>query len=158
MFESYHQSLYRYVEPSSVTPWALPAVERALHASLVALVRVTGYLRKTESAGNFDKDAQDFKKLLVIFKRRIRGAMEGMDKNETQLVLNKLDSIIDDWHERAKAQEINRFETLKTGHQFKPLFKVFEDLENFPTAWRTLNSMRSVDTETHLLVRGEKND
>lgn len=156
MFKNYHQALYRYVEPTSVTPWALPAVERALHASLIALVRVTGYLRKTESAANFDKDAQDFQKLLVIFKRRLKESMEGMDLNEAQQVFTKLDNIINDWHERAKAEEINCFDATKTGNQFKPLFKVFEDIENFPAAWRTLNSMRSVDTETHLLVRGEK--
>ena len=34
-FSSYHQALYRYVEPTSITPWAKPARERALHAALI---------------------------------------------------------------------------------------------------------------------------
>ena len=38
-FTAYHRSIYREVEPTSVTPWALPARERALHAALVVLVR-----------------------------------------------------------------------------------------------------------------------
>jgi len=38
-FRSYHQALYRWVEPTSVTPFAIPVRERALHAQIVTLVR-----------------------------------------------------------------------------------------------------------------------
>ncbi|MEC8737566.1 MAG: helicase-related protein, partial [Planctomycetota bacterium] len=38
-FQAFHESIYRYVEPVSVTPWALPARERALPATIVASVR-----------------------------------------------------------------------------------------------------------------------
>lgn len=38
-FRSYHQRLYAAVEPTSVTPFSLPALERALHAVLVGYVR-----------------------------------------------------------------------------------------------------------------------
>jgi hypothetical protein len=38
-FRAYHQSIYRWVEPTSVTPFALPVRERALHAQLVTMVR-----------------------------------------------------------------------------------------------------------------------
>lgn len=41
-FRSYHASLYRQVEPTSVTPFAAPVRERALHALLVTLVRFLG--------------------------------------------------------------------------------------------------------------------
>ncbi len=41
-FRSYHQSIYRWVEPTSVTPFAVPVLERALHAQLVTLVRCWG--------------------------------------------------------------------------------------------------------------------
>jgi hypothetical protein len=37
-FRSYHQSIYRWVEPTSVTPFAVPVRERALHAQVVTLV------------------------------------------------------------------------------------------------------------------------
>jgi len=39
-FKSYHQSLYRWVEPTCVTPFSLPTRERALHAIVVILVRL----------------------------------------------------------------------------------------------------------------------
>ena len=41
-FRGYHESFYRFVEPTSVTPFSLPALERALHAGLVILARQVG--------------------------------------------------------------------------------------------------------------------
>ena len=43
-FRSYHQRLYAQVEPTSVTPFSPPAIDRALHGLLVALVRQLGDL------------------------------------------------------------------------------------------------------------------
>ena len=41
-FRAFHQSIYRYVEPTSVTPFAVPVTERALHALIVTLARYWG--------------------------------------------------------------------------------------------------------------------
>jgi len=41
-FRSYHQRLYAQVEPTSVTPFSPPVLDRALHAVLVAYVRQHG--------------------------------------------------------------------------------------------------------------------
>lgn len=38
-FRGYHQKLYAQVEPTSVTPFSAPAIERALHGVVVSLVR-----------------------------------------------------------------------------------------------------------------------
>ena len=38
-FKQYHESMYRHVEPSSVTPFSIPAMEKALHAVLTILLR-----------------------------------------------------------------------------------------------------------------------
>ncbi len=38
-FRSYHEKLYAQVEPASVTPFSPPALERALHAVMLAYVR-----------------------------------------------------------------------------------------------------------------------
>lgn len=41
-FRTYHERLYAQVEPTSVTPFALPVMKRALHAALVSYVRLAG--------------------------------------------------------------------------------------------------------------------
>jgi hypothetical protein len=41
-FKSYHDRLYAQVEPTSVTPFSPPAVERALHAVMAAILRLSG--------------------------------------------------------------------------------------------------------------------
>ena len=38
-FRTYHQSLYAQVEPTSVTPFAMPVLRRALHAAAVSYIR-----------------------------------------------------------------------------------------------------------------------
>lgn len=38
-FRTYHQRLYAQVEPTSLTPFALPVVQRGLHGAIVSLVR-----------------------------------------------------------------------------------------------------------------------
>jgi superfamily II DNA/RNA helicase len=38
-FRTYHSAFYKHVEPTSVTPYALPVLERALHAVLVIIAR-----------------------------------------------------------------------------------------------------------------------
>ncbi|MEZ8927934.1 MULTISPECIES: helicase-related protein [unclassified Vibrio] len=158
-FRSYHQALYRYVEPTSVTPWAMPAVERALHASLIALVRMSGHLKDNKSAKFFDKESDIFKKLRSIFEQRIGDSMLGMDESERNKVFDYLSDVIDKWHEKATCGEspINLYEAGGAGKQYKALFKPFDANNSNNEAWNTLNSMRSVDTETHILVRGESN-
>lgn len=41
-FRTFHQRLYASVEPTSVTPFSTPAMERALHAVIVGYVRNFG--------------------------------------------------------------------------------------------------------------------
>lgn len=38
-FYSYHQSIYKYVEPITVTPFSSPVLERTLHAQIISIAR-----------------------------------------------------------------------------------------------------------------------
>ena len=56
-FRSYHESLYRTVEPTSVTPWSLASRERSLAGALVMLMRHTfSKLAPNDAAVRMDLD------------------------------------------------------------------------------------------------------
>jgi len=153
-FNTYHQALYRHVEPTSITPWALPARDRAFHASLVALVRLSGHLLGNEDVGRFDKNNDEFKSLNINFRERVIASALDMEQSEIDKIINHLVAIIDEWHAAARDGEINRYDAGKGGQQFNPLLKEFGKTKK-KGLWDTLNSMRNVDTETLIKVWGE---
>jgi hypothetical protein len=53
-FKQYHESFYRYVEPTGATPFSKPARERSLKALLVAMIR------NSEPSLAYEKDASKF--------------------------------------------------------------------------------------------------
>ena len=55
-FRSYHESFYRFVEPTGATPFSRPARERALHAVLISIMRQMTGMSEDKDAINFDKE------------------------------------------------------------------------------------------------------
>ena len=65
-FRPYHESFYRFVEPSSVTPHTWQVRSRALHAALVIAVRhVCADLRSNTSAGHFDQNSPEVRAVVA---------------------------------------------------------------------------------------------
>lgn len=91
-FRSYHQSIYRWVEPTSVTPFAVPVRERALHAQLVTLVRFWGSQNERESPNPVPDDAL-FKHIRKILIKRI----EEIDSGECAHSVQMLTDFISRW-------------------------------------------------------------
>lgn len=91
-FRSYHQSIYRWVEPTSVTPFAVPVRERALHAQVVALVRFWGDQLSREHP-NPPPQAD----LLAKIKDLILSRVGLIDPGESLLTASMLDEIIAKW-------------------------------------------------------------
>ena len=53
-FTGFHSTMQKYVEPSTLSPFSIPSYDRALHAVLISMVRLSNrYLMGRESAGNF---------------------------------------------------------------------------------------------------------
>ena len=83
-FLSYHESVYRYVEPTSVTPYAPPARERTMHAALISLIRHGTIYGKNEDAKNVDFDDALVKALIERFRETVAAAdpSEACEANE----------------------------------------------------------------------------
>lgn len=151
-FRPYHEALYRAVEPTSVTPYAIPARERALHAALVAVMRMAGGLDANDKARNFNPDNPATAGLITRFRKRISFA----DPDSAAETAVHIARLADNWTRRIALSVKNGAPLLYSatgGNQFTSLLCTFEERIN--GAWPTLNSMRNVDSECIIYVRGE---
>lgn len=147
-FTAYHSALYRHVEPTSVTPFSVPARDRALHAGLVVLARHALGLAKNTSASEFDSDAPDLHQLLEEFLERAGVA----DPDELQAVRRHLEELCRYWSQMVdEARPSGGLMYESSGKQSVALLKRYGEGGE---GWPTLNSMRNVDTEVRMRVRG----
>jgi len=142
-FPTWHETLYRDVEPTSVTPFASRSRDRALHAVLVALVRhlAPGMLDRPTLDGDAIDAARDLISSIVQRSSKI-------DPEETA-VRQELERCLDTWEFRAPR---SYWWLLRAGSS------LLQDAERAATlramgrmpgdAWPTLNNMRSVEPST----------
>lgn len=141
-FLKYHSALYRYVEATSLTPFADRARDRGLHALYVSLCRylVPGMLTN-DSAVNYDPENPEVKKIQSI----ILDYVETVDPGELDSVMEELQDIEDTWNIAATGTLVYR--------SFKNEKRLLKgDTEN--DRFRTMNSMRSVDAQAGIYLLG----
>ena len=148
-FRPYHSSLYRHVEPTSVTPFALPARARALRAAIVILVRHGLQLGSEDQAGQFDPEDPRFGQLVQRFLERVEVA----DTLERQPTALEIEDIVAEWSQRIAdgSASPGGLKYTAKGKQFESLLKGYGELG---AGWETLNSMRNIDVSSLLKVRG----
>jgi hypothetical protein len=135
-FLPFHAAFYRSVEPTSVTPFSIPARKRALHAALVILVRHgVGHSGEGE-AGRFNKDDPELQKWIAKLKERILF----IDPIEAHAACDELDDIVEHWHKKSAEHKAVHYKARK---QLPGLLKDFGN--EVLDAWQTLHSMRNVD-------------
>lgn len=148
-FQSYHQALYREVEPTSVTPCAPRARDRALHAALVTLMRIAGGLAADDAAAQFDPANPRVEALLLELLERLEKA----DSGESESIAEQLAELSAHWASRANTRIPPLRYKAKGGKQFAALLCQYGARQE-AEAWPTLNSMRHVDLEAPLRVKG----
>ena len=147
-FVPYHSALYRYVEPTSVTPFSIPARQRALHAALVILARDARGWASNGDAALFDPEDSDWEQVLEEFLRRVEAA----DPDERHAVSSHLERLEAEWGDllrRAESQGGLRYRAY--GRQQVGLMHRYG--ERGP-GWPTLDSMRNIDVEVRMSIRG----
>lgn len=92
-FRAYHQSIYRFVEPTSVTPFARPVIERVLHAVTVALVRMLG----GESLSARPNTPPPDDELVELIKSILIDRVSRIDAQQAEAVLDRFDYVISEW-------------------------------------------------------------
>lgn len=161
-FRSYHDSFYRFVEPSSLTPFTFQARSRALHAALVIAIRHSGIgMLRNDMAGNFDKDNDLIKKVIKEMKIRCKLAI-GNNKDVIQNADEHIDSLVNQWFEyveyekrqNSRGEATIRYSKINKDNSYANLICNFEEKNGL---WQTLQSMRNVESSALLkLLKGVK--
>ncbi|MYU56347.1 MULTISPECIES: helicase-related protein [Streptomyces] len=148
-FGVYHRSLYRHVEPTSVTPWSMPSRNRALHAVLTILVRHGIGLTAENRAG----DILDHSDGVARIRDLIVDHVQRADPTEADAAAKKLDSLIETWQQWA---EIMRGDGSRLYYQPQGRLhtSLLTDFGKQGGVWPTPQSMRNVDRECLVAVRG----
>ena len=143
-FVRFHESMYRWVEPTSVTPQSPPALDRALHASIITVLRLAA-LVNGDDAVRFDNDDSRQKALFEKLRSRLHQAIDMSDRAGFD---RHFDEVIEWWSGAAEASRSLRYKSEK---QFAGIMR-FHGGEERPPARPTLNSMRNVDGDAVAFV------
>ena len=149
-FRSFHQGIYRYVEPTSVTAFSAPVRTRALHALVVILCRFRGGLALRDRPSPAPSDP-----LVRTIKRAIEMRVKASDPDEWPATERSIDEFILRW----STTEPSRYGSFGPPEEEIPLMypaggQQHPQWQNWPYA--TLTSMRNVDAEcaARQLLRG----
>lgn len=169
-FESYHETFYRSVEATSVTPFSPRALDRALAASLVALCRQgTSALTPPGGAGEIRTHRAAMNAVAERFAERAAShdasASQADAEALRQVVRNRARRLLDDWCEIA-----DQLSQTHTALQYqrevigggKQLLREFLDPELAalsPTQrkFRANRSMRDVERSVDLTIKSLQN-
>ncbi len=159
-FRSYHESYYRFVEPTGATPFSKPARERALHAILATMIRFKAGLNQDKDAGNFDSEyhqniIRDVEQYIINRVKEINNRASNGAKDDLSAVSREIQEFIEKWQNLVdECAAAEGHPLLHFGRRFmvKPpnseehrLLKQYNSSGHDP-ALNTLTSMRNVDT------------
>ncbi|MFE1554609.1 helicase-related protein [Streptomyces sp. NPDC058734] len=148
-FAPYHRSLYQHVEPTSVTPWSVPARRRALHAALVILVRHRLGLSAENQAGELPDRIGEARALAELLARKAGAS----GPRAAHAVRTELADLLAAWEEAAR-DAAREGKELYYRSQGKGQHNLLKNFEQHGGLWETLHSMRSVDRECQVTVKG----
>lgn len=139
-FRTYHERLYAQVEPTSVTPFSPPALDRALHAVLVAYVRQMGDMDiAKKSPYPYPKD------LIMEFQKILLPRIEHINPDEVENFKRTFKRLTEQWVTWQRLKWEGNF----TDENDPLLIRAgtYTPPEKKKGSWETPTSMRNVDSE-----------
>jgi hypothetical protein len=165
-FVAYHESFYRYVEATSLTPFSGPALDRGLAGTLVAMTRL-GDAAMTPASAAMDIAAHHAGAEACVNALAKRGGDQNDEADDAARITESLSDrgrkILETWeklarearHEAAAKRQYSPFDKDKTAG--KPLlFTVVDDNAPDPNTedarFAASTSMRDVEPSVHLWI------
>lgn len=171
-FRAYHDSFYRFVEPTGATPFSKPARERGLHAVLTAMMRQRAGMGLDSDAERFGlEDYRDtiasIEEFVIARVRGINARAESQSKDDVEAVREEIRSFFREWQEHVN-HCISEGKKLYFGKRFmiqpptdgeRRLLRQY-NARGKDVAKDTLTSMRNVDTPVtgNVIIWGDDND
>ena len=143
-FRPYHEAFYRFVEPTSVTPYTYQARLRALPAALVIVMRHGGFgLLNNGAAAEFDPNDSQVTRAVEQLKRRcVLSSPDQVDE-----VYGHIDALISDWQ-----AEVERCRLARRQLEYQVPEKdngrdrlLYNHNDQIRGLWPTLQSLRNVE-------------
>ncbi len=148
-FRPFHESFYRFVEPTSITPFTFQARQRALHAAMIiALRHGCPDLLNNHNAGSFDLNLPGVGQILERLKLRCSLA----DRDREKEIRRHIDQLARQWHDKAVECKRVKRDLVYSDASFNTnadrlIYIHGQGIEGF---WLTLNSMRNVESNALL--------
>lgn len=156
-FKAYHESFYKYVEPTGATPFSKPARDRALHAVIIALMRMLEESLANESgAAEFTREKyqtriDQIKQAIVKRNESIILRLDANMNPDSNQVANEIDTYLEQWEHLAEDYDEEHF-SYGEKYMVKPpeesygrLLKSYNSAP-YDKAFDTMTSMRNVDS------------
>ncbi len=152
-FRPYHEAFYRFVEPTSVTPFTYQARQRALHAALVIVMRHGRVgLQGNNAAADFDPGMPAVRNAIDQLKRRSSQATT--DERQAAEVSAHIDSLTAAWRGEAQrcaaARRALHYQVWDNDNAANRL--LFNHTDKIQGVWPTLQSLRNVENTALLKV------
>ncbi|NFO56053.1 helicase [Clostridium botulinum] len=168
LFYDYHQSFYKYVEPTSVTSFSEQARERMLHSVLIALIRHGAQIQNDDDASeivNIKDKIDEYKEKIIQRVKHIMKEENVSDEkieNESNSISLELTKFIDYWIKlvekaNGKVKYANRKSERKGEYRY--LIKPYGKNDNIDGT-QTLEAMRNVDQQgsVEIIQFGDESD
>ena len=141
-FRAYHEAFYRFVEPTSVTPYTYQARLRALHAALVIAARHgSDNLTANERAQAFDPNEPEMGKVIDELIKRCRSADSGRGDDSAAHIRR----LAAHWADTARRAREQRQRLVYAGHDRRDQRLLYSHDARVKGEWVTLHNMRNVE-------------
>lgn len=169
-FTAYHESFYRHVEATSVTPFSPRAMDRALAGTLVALARHGDFaMTPPRGAGEILRQREKLKFVVDCLAERARSHAKFPSPEEAERVYRRVrqraDELLDEWakiaFEFGQSNVALQYNPSEVGAA-RPLLYTFLDpeLKTLPARqkkFRANRSMRDVEPSVNLWLKTLEN-
>jgi uncharacterized protein YbaR (Trm112 family) len=144
-FRSFHEAMYRHVEPTSVTSYAQGSRDRGMEGLIVGMVRqAKDNLRNETGAINFTEDEVS-EEILDFVQKRVNATGE----INAEIIKSEVKEIYKWW--KTQVQCLDKLSYRQNQYRKNHLIRDFNERGKSPGARPVLNSLRNVEAEIKVI-------